>query len=279
VAYGGHGGDEDVVRHTWMVLSGEGVKPGAAVTGSALDVAPTLAALGGVSAPGTAEGRTLTALLSAPAATLARWSAADAERLAQVLALAGSARAVDVRHERFDQVWRAGCVLLLAAAALFALRRAGPLAETGAVAGLAALGATALGQWLLWGVPSPSGARLIGLVIQNVGFLSFGCSAAALLGLGRRGLRGGFVDACHLSGGFALGAAPLALGTFIDAGAFVPRFTCLPAWREVLPMAAYAAWGAALIVAVVPLLGAGVRALTHSLRASPGRVETRPNSE
>tara|TARA_R110002096_G_scaffold143328_1_gene299098 strand:+ start:59884 stop:61488 length:1605 start_codon:yes stop_codon:yes gene_type:complete len=61
---GGHGGEEDVVMRVPLILAGAGIRSDA-LLGSAelIDIAPTVAALLGVSAPGHALGRTLTEVL------------------------------------------------------------------------------------------------------------------------------------------------------------------------------------------------------------------------
>src|SRR6185503_3103171 len=73
VAPGGHGGIEPEVSHVPLILVGAGIVPGAHANDARLiDVAPTIAALLGIPAPGHAEGRTLTELLALSPAAAAR---------------------------------------------------------------------------------------------------------------------------------------------------------------------------------------------------------------
>lgn len=65
VAPGGHGGTELEVSRVPLILAGAGVVPAAHESeGDSMDVAPTIAALLGVPAPGHAEGHALTELLA-----------------------------------------------------------------------------------------------------------------------------------------------------------------------------------------------------------------------
>lgn len=79
---GGHGGIEPEVRMVPLVLAGAGVEPGTAVyDGRLIDVAPTVAALLGIPAPGHGLGRTLAELLTLDRATAAARAAADRTRV------------------------------------------------------------------------------------------------------------------------------------------------------------------------------------------------------
>lgn len=61
---GGHGGTEPEVLQVPLIMAGKGVRPGASVVGAKLrDVAPTVAALLGIPAPGHGTGRALTEAL------------------------------------------------------------------------------------------------------------------------------------------------------------------------------------------------------------------------
>jgi hypothetical protein len=268
VAHGGHGGDEPDVRQTWMVLAGDGVQRGGAggePSPSAVDVAPTLAALVGVPAPGTAEGRLLTGLLDVDARERERLAEADEERLGNVGSATRDARARAESAERRGQAERAAALLPVLLLAALTLLRGGAPARRGARVGLIVLGTTALAHALLWGPLSASAAPLIGDVVLHIGGLSLGCSLLATLGF-RPGPREGAERAAQFAAGFAIAVSPAALAAFVDAGAFVPRFTCLPAWREVAPMATYAAFGAALLAALLPIAVAGAH---HLRRAAP----------
>ncbi len=79
---GGHGGTEPEVLTVPFILAGAGIDPsGRADDARLIDVAPTVAALLGIPAPGHGLGRTLTKLLALPADARARLEAADAARL------------------------------------------------------------------------------------------------------------------------------------------------------------------------------------------------------
>ncbi|HET6612163.1 MAG TPA: alkaline phosphatase family protein, partial [Kofleriaceae bacterium] len=67
---GGHGGTEDEVMEVPLIMAGAGIRAGAAIGPAQLiDIAPTAAALLGISAPGHGLGRPLTEALAASAAT------------------------------------------------------------------------------------------------------------------------------------------------------------------------------------------------------------------
>jgi hypothetical protein len=91
---GGHGGDEPEVSHVPLVLAGSGVVAGATARDARLvDVAPTVAALLGIPAPGHAEGRALVELLQLTPEQAARRSAIDTARGHAVITVAEAARA------------------------------------------------------------------------------------------------------------------------------------------------------------------------------------------
>jgi type I phosphodiesterase/nucleotide pyrophosphatase len=138
VARGGHGGPEREVSRVPLVLAGAGVVPGAVARDPQLiDVAPTVAALLGIPAPGHAEGRALVELLALDAAAAARRAAADDARSR---AVAGAVAAAHADLARPDPVSLAVALagLVLAAVAARWLARGGALAVP--VPGLAAAG-------------------------------------------------------------------------------------------------------------------------------------------
>lgn len=105
---GGHGGNEPEVLYVPLVLAGAGVEAGATVLGARLiDVAPTVAALLGIPAPGHALGRTLLETLAHVPAQKAALALGDAERhariepVARAVANEQAARSVRVRMFRF----------------------------------------------------------------------------------------------------------------------------------------------------------------------------------
>jgi hypothetical protein len=202
----------------------------------------------------------LTGLLDLPDAERERIDAAEQSRVREVSAAAEAARAEAIHAEERARVIRGAALLPLLALVGLLLQRGGPATRRGARVGLGVLGTSVLGHAVLWGRLSASEARLIGDVVLNIGGLSLGLSLLAMVLYGREPLREHPQGAARFSTGFAIGVSPLAAAAFVDAGAFVRRFTCLPAWREVAPMAIYAAFGAALLAALVPM---GVAAALH----------------
>jgi hypothetical protein len=79
---GGHGGMEPEVREVPLIMAGAGVRPGAALGDAELiDIAPTVAALLGLPAPGHGVGRTLTAAVLHDEEIAERLSAKDDLRI------------------------------------------------------------------------------------------------------------------------------------------------------------------------------------------------------
>lgn len=115
---GGHGGVEPEVLTVPLVLAGAGVVPGATPDDAHLiDVAPTVAALLGIPAPGHGLGRTLTELLQLPPAAAAARHAADAQRLTStraVVAAAEASAASAVLERRAIRLGGVGLGILLA---------------------------------------------------------------------------------------------------------------------------------------------------------------------
>lgn len=125
---GGHGGIEPEVLTVPLVLAGAGVKPQAAADdGHLIDIAPTVATLLGIPAPGHGLGRTLVELLQLdPAARAARQNA-DLQRLTLtrgVVAGAEARAATDVLESRAERIALvAGGVVLAALLAALLIRR------------------------------------------------------------------------------------------------------------------------------------------------------------
>jgi hypothetical protein len=121
VAPGGHGGPEPEVMQVPLILVGAGIQAGASARDARLvDVAPTVAALLGIPAPGHAEGRALVEVLRLPPADAARRTAADRARAAAVVAVADAAASADddarpdlARLAIAGAVWAAGAALAL----------------------------------------------------------------------------------------------------------------------------------------------------------------------
>ena len=126
---GGHGGVEPEVLAVPLILAGAGIMPGAnAIDAHLIDLAPTVATLLGLPAPGHGLGRTLGEVLALEPAVRDARRAADDQRLAStrsVVARAEAAAAIDGKARR---AWRiasvaGGAVLALFGAALLVRRR------------------------------------------------------------------------------------------------------------------------------------------------------------
>jgi hypothetical protein len=143
-----------------LILAGAGVVPGATARDARLiDVAPTIAALLGIPAPGHAEGRALVELLWLSPDEAARRSAADAARARAVTAIADAAVAADddtrpppLRIAAAAAVWLGALTfaLVLRRRQLASFAPASALGATGFVAMLVAEAI------VLGGRPSPS---------------------------------------------------------------------------------------------------------------------------
>lgn len=79
---GGHGGSEDKVTRLPLVMAGKGIRPGTAMAIAQEDIAPTVAALLGVSIPANATGQPAWAALDAPDEVLKEKLALAASQLA-----------------------------------------------------------------------------------------------------------------------------------------------------------------------------------------------------
>lgn len=124
---GGHGGIEPEVMTVPLILAGAGVRPGTNADDARLvDVAPTVATLLGIPAPGHGLGRTLDELLDPQVRDARR--AADQTRLAStrsVVARAEASAAVDVKERRALRIGIVGVAAVVATigAVLLARRR------------------------------------------------------------------------------------------------------------------------------------------------------------
>ena len=125
---GGHGGVEPEVLSVPLILAGAGIdKTGTADDPHLIDIAPTVAALLGIPAPGHGLGKTLTHVLALDGAARARLEAADAARLLtteHVVAVA-DARAADelTRHRALRLAIVGLCTVLAGALAWLMVRR------------------------------------------------------------------------------------------------------------------------------------------------------------
>jgi Type I phosphodiesterase / nucleotide pyrophosphatase len=125
---GGHGGIEPEVLSVPLVMAGAGVKAGASADDAHLiDIAPTVATLLGMPAPGHGLGRTLTELLAIDDGVRVARKAADDTRLAStksVVERAEAAAAVDVSERRELRIaFVAGGALLASLGAVLLIRR------------------------------------------------------------------------------------------------------------------------------------------------------------
>jgi Type I phosphodiesterase / nucleotide pyrophosphatase len=125
---GGHGGVEPEVMAVPLVMAGAGVKPGASSEDARLiDVAPTVAALLGMPAPGHGLGRTLGELLTLDAQSLVKRTFADQARLAITRATVASAEEqaeTDVAEHRAQRIALvAGGIVLAGVLAALLIRR------------------------------------------------------------------------------------------------------------------------------------------------------------
>ena len=125
---GGHGGLEPEVLTVPLIMAGAGVKPGAtSLDAHLIDVAPTVAALLGIPAPGHGLGRTLTELLQLDQGDANARVIADEQRLTMtrgVLAGAQAQAEVAVLEQRALRIGMViGGALLAAALAYLLVRR------------------------------------------------------------------------------------------------------------------------------------------------------------
>jgi hypothetical protein len=125
---GGHGGVEPEVLSVPLVMAGAGIAPGATVEDARLiDLAPTVAALLGMPAPGHGLGRTLVELLHEAPDANAELLAADRARLADTerVVAAAQSRADSALLE--DRAWRlaivGGCTLAAVVLGILLIRR------------------------------------------------------------------------------------------------------------------------------------------------------------
>ena len=128
---GGHGGLEPDAVEVPLIMAGAGIRAGAAVVDAGIiDVAPTAAALLGVSAPGHGLGRTLVEALIIDPGTRERLAAADELRVVrnQMIGAASQDQAAGlVRHRRLRRFPFIIALFALTVAILIGARRLGAL--------------------------------------------------------------------------------------------------------------------------------------------------------
>ncbi|MEO8843656.1 MAG: alkaline phosphatase family protein [Kofleriaceae bacterium] len=125
---GGHGGIEPEVLSVPLVLAGAGVKPGAnADDAHLIDIAPTVATLLGIPAPGHGLGHTLTGLLSLDDTVRDARKAADTTRVRSTRSVVSRAEAAAHLDVKARRAWRIGLVaggaLLATFGAVLLIRR------------------------------------------------------------------------------------------------------------------------------------------------------------
>jgi type I phosphodiesterase/nucleotide pyrophosphatase len=276
VTPGGHGGREAEVSHVPLVLVGAGIAPGAvALDPRLIDVAPTLAALLGVAAPGHAEGRALVELLQLSPADAARRRAADGERLRRVAGIVDAADAGHASPEPAHLVFAVAAIALAAALARVLGRRGAVAVRPGALAGVvgfaAMLVATAVvtrGRWSPSYVPSLARVIPLGAVAVVVSIALQITATARAIGAAHR--RGG--DRLAAVNGAALVGLAVALATVAAVRAwFCPPFVDVPGplWMVGVPAIELAAATGAAAIAI----GLGI----SSLRDRRSRTNGRPD--
>jgi len=126
---GGHGGVEPEVLSVPLILAGAGIQPGTSADNAHLiDLAPTVATLLGIPAPGHGLGRTLSEVLVLEPAVRAARRGADDSRLASTRSVVARAEAAAASDGKARRAWRislvaGGAVLAMIGAALLVRRR------------------------------------------------------------------------------------------------------------------------------------------------------------
>ncbi len=116
---GGHGGIEPEVLSVPLILAGAGIKPGTSADDAHLiDLAPTVATLLGIPAPGHGLGRTLSEVLALDPAVRDARLAADDTRLASTRSVVARAEAAAASEGKARRAWR---ISLVAGSAVLAM--------------------------------------------------------------------------------------------------------------------------------------------------------------
>lgn len=257
VAPGGHGGVEREVSHVPLVLAGAGIAPGAAAHDArSIDVAPTVAALLGVPAPGHAEGRALVEVLALSSDDAARRAAADDARARAMIAAAPAGGGVDRLRLAV-----AALGLALAVALGLALRRRGAVALPGprVLAGAAAFAVMPIATLIVTrGRLSPSYIPSLDRV-EHLGTIAVIAAVAIQVAASWIAIRRA-PDRIAAANGVALVGLAIALGTLALVRAWLsPPFIEVPspAWMVGVPALEIAA--AATAAAIVPMLALAQR--------------------
>ena len=125
---GGHGGMEPEVLSVPLVMAGAGIVRGSMpVDARLIDIAPTVAALLGMPAPGHGLGRTLVETLALDATARAARQQADAARVGTASAVVAAAEAIAADDVTTQRVWRlalvGGGMLVAIGLAIWLVRR------------------------------------------------------------------------------------------------------------------------------------------------------------
>lgn len=280
VASGGHGGDEREVSTVPLVLAGRGIVPGAVARDARLiDVAPTIAALLGVPAPGHAEGRALVELLQLSSEDAARRAAADAART-RPLAVVVDRAIAGIARPSVPRLIMLAAGLVLAAFAAVVLRRRGALAISpaslaGALSVIAMLIAVVVitrGQLSPSYVPSAARTQQLGAVAVTVSLMLHVLVSWRIL---RRA-----PDRVAAANGLALVGLVVALGaaTIVRAWFSPPHLDVPPPfWMVMVPAIDIAAATCALGAALT--LGLAFRSTCGKRRSRmPGALSQVPSS-
>jgi hypothetical protein len=270
---GGHGGVEPEVLSVPLVAAGAGIRPGAAAIDARLiDIAPTVAALLALPAPGHGLGRTLTELLTFDEHARAARVAADQARLAvtrTTVRAAEAAAADDVNAERAQRIAlvAGGALLAGGLAALLIRRRVLRLDRRALVVSIPAFFVVYYGLIATMGRFSPSllpaQGHLAGQMVR-FGVISMIVQlVASLWALGNRPTLGERLAAAN---GIAWTGL---MSTMVPAGLiwafFPPPYVDLPGpvWLVLIPAALVAVACAAINVALV----LGVEVIIFAARA------------
>ncbi len=267
---GGHGSDDPDVRFTRMIVSGGMAKRAATAMGArSIDVAPTLAALLGVSAPAQAQGRSLNELLDVDDGQKNALAQSDSARLARIEPSLQHGRALAAKRERREQILR-GAVLTIALAIVASLNWKRRIAVAGPFAlGFLHLALTVATYGASFGALSFAAARLSTLLVRDVALFSFGWTIVLGVATYRHWTRAKREQLLAAATCASLGAGVLACASFVCAGVSSSRFTFSPAWVAAAPLVSFASYAAFAAGALALVVGReGVRAWREKTRLS-----------
>jgi hypothetical protein len=261
---GGHGGLEPEVVQVPLILLGAGVVAAPVEGASLLDIAPTIAALLGIPAPGHGLGRTLGEVLRLDADARARRDAADGKRIEAARTVVETAQANAATEVASRRVIRLvavaiAAVLALVGAALAIRRGAARLGRRTPLGAAGAIGGMAIAAALLATHASPSVIPTkSGIVMLLAGFAI--ASAVLHIAAAWWALRGREHRRAD-----ANGIALVALAVAVAPGAFAwalvpPPFTTPPGPVEMVVVPGLELAGACVATGVAAMLAvAGLR--------------------